>query len=239
MCLSVTLYVHRPSRFTLQRAKRQLKSMLLMNLEARPVVFEDIARQVLATGHRKRPEYFIEAIGMWQNIISEIFLRQFCLFPYILEGNTRIPTTLNKGPCNWWDAVPHRHQRLGCEELTQQKERQKLMFCCHSVLYKIKPIFLRKCLFAASDSDMYFVMPYSKSLSNTRVMCLQMEHSVGQCRMEHFFADELIKVPNSLANADPTTKNIVDPSPGVVHHNFEHWNWTVLKWNDVVWANIK
>ncbi|KAJ9583883.1 hypothetical protein L9F63_021775, partial [Diploptera punctata] len=46
----------------LERAKRQLQSMLLMNLEARPVVFEDIARQVLATGHRKRPEYFIEAI---------------------------------------------------------------------------------------------------------------------------------------------------------------------------------
>lgn len=47
----------------LQRAKTQLKSMLLMNLESRPVVFEDIARQVLATGHRKRPQYFIEAIG--------------------------------------------------------------------------------------------------------------------------------------------------------------------------------
>ncbi|KDR08018.1 mitochondrial-processing peptidase subunit alpha [Zootermopsis nevadensis] len=46
----------------LQRAKRQLQSMLLMNLEARPVVFEDIARQVLATGHRKRPEHFIKAI---------------------------------------------------------------------------------------------------------------------------------------------------------------------------------
>lgn len=37
--------------------------MLLMNLEARPVVFEDIARQVLATGHRKRPEHYIEQIG--------------------------------------------------------------------------------------------------------------------------------------------------------------------------------
>jgi hypothetical protein len=34
--------------------------------------------------------------------------------------------------------------------------------------------------------------------------------------MEHFFAEELIKVPNSLATADPTTKNIVDPSPGIV-----------------------
>lgn len=37
--------------------------MLLMNLESRPVVFEDIGRQVLATGHRKRPEYFIGEIG--------------------------------------------------------------------------------------------------------------------------------------------------------------------------------
>uniref|UniRef100_A0A1Y1LEA8 Mitochondrial-processing peptidase subunit alpha n=1 Tax=Photinus pyralis TaxID=7054 RepID=A0A1Y1LEA8_PHOPY len=43
----------------LRRAKTQLQSMLLMNLESRPVVFEDIGRQVLATGHRKRPEYFI------------------------------------------------------------------------------------------------------------------------------------------------------------------------------------
>ncbi|XP_018361268.1 PREDICTED: mitochondrial-processing peptidase subunit alpha isoform X3 [Trachymyrmex cornetzi] len=46
----------------LARAKKQLQSMLLMNLEQRPVVFEDIGRQVLATGTRKRPEYFIQAI---------------------------------------------------------------------------------------------------------------------------------------------------------------------------------
>ncbi|CAK9821691.1 Mitochondrial-processing peptidase subunit alpha [Anthophora retusa] len=46
----------------LARAKKQLQSMLLMNLEQRPVVFEDIGRQVLATGSRKPPEYFIQAI---------------------------------------------------------------------------------------------------------------------------------------------------------------------------------
>lgn len=46
----------------LRRAKTQLQSMLLMNLESRPVVFEDIGRQVLATGYRKRPEYFISEI---------------------------------------------------------------------------------------------------------------------------------------------------------------------------------
>lgn len=46
-----------------KRAKTQLQSMLLMNLEARPVVFEDIARQVLATGFRKRPEVYMNLIG--------------------------------------------------------------------------------------------------------------------------------------------------------------------------------
>lgn len=50
------------SKSELERAKKQLQSMLLMNLEQRPVVFEDIGRQVLATGSRKRPEYFIKAI---------------------------------------------------------------------------------------------------------------------------------------------------------------------------------
>lgn len=52
-----------PGSEELRRAKTQLQSMLLMNLEARPVVFEDIGRQVLASGRRKKPEEFIEAIG--------------------------------------------------------------------------------------------------------------------------------------------------------------------------------
>ncbi len=37
--------------------------MLLMNLESRPVVFEDVGRQVLANGNRKRPQYFYDEIG--------------------------------------------------------------------------------------------------------------------------------------------------------------------------------
>uniref|UniRef100_A0A2M4BJD2 Mitochondrial-processing peptidase subunit alpha n=1 Tax=Anopheles marajoara TaxID=58244 RepID=A0A2M4BJD2_9DIPT len=52
----------RPGDQELRRAKTQLQSMLLMNLEARPVVFEDIGRQVLATGERRRPEHFIQEI---------------------------------------------------------------------------------------------------------------------------------------------------------------------------------
>jgi len=47
----------------LNRAKTQLKSMLLMNLESRPVIFEDCARQVLSQGHRRNPEHFIEKIN--------------------------------------------------------------------------------------------------------------------------------------------------------------------------------
>jgi len=45
------------------RAKKQLQSMLLMNLESRPVVFEDIARQVLAQGQREDPENYIQKIN--------------------------------------------------------------------------------------------------------------------------------------------------------------------------------
>jgi len=44
------------------RAKKQLQSMLLMNLESRPVVFEDVARQVLTSGARKESTYYIDAI---------------------------------------------------------------------------------------------------------------------------------------------------------------------------------
>ena len=47
----------------LSRAKKQLQSMLMMNLEARPVVFEDIGRQVLATNERKEPQEFCQMIG--------------------------------------------------------------------------------------------------------------------------------------------------------------------------------
>ncbi|XP_033642962.1 mitochondrial-processing peptidase subunit alpha-like [Asterias rubens] len=46
----------------LSRAKKQLQSMLMMNLEARPVVFEDIGRQVLATDERKEPQEFCQMI---------------------------------------------------------------------------------------------------------------------------------------------------------------------------------
>ncbi|KAM7542222.1 hypothetical protein Aperf_G00000000432 [Anoplocephala perfoliata] len=47
----------------LQRAKNQLESMLLMNLEMRPVAFEDMARQLLASNEWKGPEYWVERVN--------------------------------------------------------------------------------------------------------------------------------------------------------------------------------
>ncbi|XP_041094482.1 mitochondrial-processing peptidase subunit alpha-like [Polyodon spathula] len=47
----------------LERAKTQLKSMLMMNLESRPVIFEDVGRQVLATGKRKLPRELCDLIS--------------------------------------------------------------------------------------------------------------------------------------------------------------------------------
>jgi len=49
-------------RDELARAKKQLISMLWLNLEVRPIVFEDIARQVLVTGFRRQPRQLIERI---------------------------------------------------------------------------------------------------------------------------------------------------------------------------------
>ena len=46
----------------LARAKMQLKASLLMNLESRPVLFEDIGRQVLTYGARTEPEALVKQI---------------------------------------------------------------------------------------------------------------------------------------------------------------------------------
>ncbi|KAG7248536.1 hypothetical protein CRUP_029573, partial [Coryphaenoides rupestris] len=52
-----------PGEMELERAKTQLKSMLMMNLESRPVVFEDVGRQVLSTGKRKLPHELCDLIS--------------------------------------------------------------------------------------------------------------------------------------------------------------------------------
>ena len=52
-----------PDSVELERAKKQLQSMLFMNLEQRPVVFEDIARQILSIGKRQQADYYFNQIS--------------------------------------------------------------------------------------------------------------------------------------------------------------------------------
>jgi mitochondrial-processing peptidase subunit alpha len=52
-----------PDLIELERAKTQLQSMLFMNLEQRPVVFEDVGRQVLAVGKRQQADYYFNRIS--------------------------------------------------------------------------------------------------------------------------------------------------------------------------------
>lgn len=54
----------------LERAKTQLKSMLMMNLESRPVIFEDVGRQVLSTGKRKLPHELCDLISEWTDVLK-------------------------------------------------------------------------------------------------------------------------------------------------------------------------
>jgi len=63
--------------YILQRSKKQLQSLLLMNLEARPIVFEDMVRQILACGYRKRPEELLQEIG-------RIFIKNILLHGYLI-----------------------------------------------------------------------------------------------------------------------------------------------------------
>jgi processing peptidase subunit alpha len=52
----------------LERAKIQLKSQLMMNLEMRPVMFEDMTRQVLAHNERKKPQEYLRKIGKFNKL---------------------------------------------------------------------------------------------------------------------------------------------------------------------------
>lgn len=70
------------SDLELQRAKNQLESMLLMNMEMNPVVFEDIARQLLASGEWKPPAYWVEKIST----LNEYFLNIRYFFPRTLSN---------------------------------------------------------------------------------------------------------------------------------------------------------
>uniref|UniRef100_A0A0N4ZQD4 Mitochondrial-processing peptidase subunit alpha n=1 Tax=Parastrongyloides trichosuri TaxID=131310 RepID=A0A0N4ZQD4_PARTI len=93
----------------LSRAKQLLKSQLLMNLEQKPVMFEDLARQILGHGKRKSPlDYIKEIEGVSSNDIVRIGRK-------MLES---IPTLVAYGNLKWmpkYDEV--------CDRIEQAKKQ--------------------------------------------------------------------------------------------------------------------
>jgi len=63
VCEEMTNLTKAVSPVELSRAKNQLSASLLMNLESRPVLFEDIGRQVLSYGARTTPETLVAQIN--------------------------------------------------------------------------------------------------------------------------------------------------------------------------------
>uniref|UniRef100_A0A8C7HL32 Mitochondrial-processing peptidase subunit alpha n=1 Tax=Oncorhynchus kisutch TaxID=8019 RepID=A0A8C7HL32_ONCKI len=79
----------------LERAKTQLKSMLMMNLESRPVIFEDVGRQVLATGKRKLPHELCYLISnVTASDIKRVTTKMLCSKPAVaaLGDLTEMPS---------------------------------------------------------------------------------------------------------------------------------------------------
>ncbi|CAF0943556.1 unnamed protein product [Adineta ricciae] len=75
-----------PESVELERAKRQLQSMLFMNLEQRPVVFEDVARQVLFVGKRQQADYYFNRIHRIQAEDVHQVARRIFSTPLALVG---------------------------------------------------------------------------------------------------------------------------------------------------------
>ena len=77
-----------PHAEELERAKTQLISSLLMNLEARPVLFEDVGRQIMGHGAPRSPLHYID-------LISEL-----CRFGYFLEIHDNVEANVRFGVFN-------------------------------------------------------------------------------------------------------------------------------------------
>ncbi|XP_014673938.1 PREDICTED: mitochondrial-processing peptidase subunit alpha-like [Priapulus caudatus] len=99
-----TLMAGSVTRVELERAKTQLQSMLMMNLESRPVIFEDIARQVLASGSHKQPQYFVSQIAkITEEDIHRVVGRMLSTKPSVvgLGSLAQLPeyTNIQEGLC--------------------------------------------------------------------------------------------------------------------------------------------
>jgi len=79
-----------PDKDELNRAKVQVQSTLFINLEQRPIVFEDVARQVLAVGKRQQAEYYFTRIDRVQADDIVRVARRIFSSPLALAGYGKI-----------------------------------------------------------------------------------------------------------------------------------------------------
>ena len=81
----------------LNRAKKQLQSMLLMNLESRPVIFEDVARQVLISDLQQTVQITQHIICIMINIVKKhlatvkLFSQKNMPFQVLAQGQRERP----------------------------------------------------------------------------------------------------------------------------------------------------
>ncbi|GAU97009.1 hypothetical protein RvY_08373 [Ramazzottius varieornatus] len=102
----------------LDRAKKQLSSMLMMNLESRPVIFEDVARQVLAYGHRKTATQLLEDI----NNVKEEDLRRVATKMLLSK-----PSVACLGKLEVFPTYAEIERDLASSVISEKKQRRKLL----------------------------------------------------------------------------------------------------------------
>lgn len=83
----------------LSRAKTQLQSMLFMNLEQRPVLFEDVARQVLSRGKREQAQYYFDRIEAIQESDIQRVARK------MLESPPAVAALGRMGRCDPYEKI--------------------------------------------------------------------------------------------------------------------------------------
>lgn len=85
----------------LERAKARLTSMLMLNLECRPVIFTDVGRKVLATGSRKLPlELYTLICNAKLKDIHRVASKMFCGKPTVAPpGDLTDRLTLKPSGC--------------------------------------------------------------------------------------------------------------------------------------------
>lgn len=88
----------------LDRAKKQLQSLLMYNLETRPMVFEDVGRQVLSRGSRNPAQFYLQEIGTDRTFTehcSQLWKQDLVSFRCFIVNLPLYIFFTNESPANW------------------------------------------------------------------------------------------------------------------------------------------